>query len=151
MGVGYLGSRYLIHPLYFAVILLIDKFLIFKNHSLMLNSTVILLLPTSFTLTVMHLDFNDLKQMPEFQMLLDTVACQGKEIIGLRAQLPAWVPVETACEITGLSATSLWRERKKPNTVIKSKKDHGLRYERASLLAYNQLRTQVKPRGRNLE
>jgi hypothetical protein len=72
----------------------------------------------------------------------------GAEIQALRDQLPEWVPVEVAITITGLSATTLWRERRKPDSVIKSKQDHGLRYERASLLAYNKLRTQIRPRGR---
>ena len=85
---------------------------------------------------------------PEFQDMRAEIDYLKKEVQELKDAVPAWVPVETACEITGLSAASLWRERKKPDTVIKSKKDHGLRYERASLLAYNKLRTQIKPRGR---
>lgn len=90
----------------------------------------------------------DFEEDPFIQKLLAQLQAMAKRISELEASTPAWVTVEVAMEITGLSATSLWRERKKPGAVIKCKQDHGLRYERASLLAYNKTRTEVKPRGR---
>lgn len=90
----------------------------------------------------------DFEEDPFIQRLLAQIQELARRVSELEAGASAWVTVEVAMEITGLSATSLWRERKKPDTVIKSKHDHGLRYERASLLAYNKTRTEVKPRGR---
>jgi hypothetical protein len=90
----------------------------------------------------------DITQDPAFQQLVAELRELREEVRDLRKLVPSYVPVEQAMELTGLSATSLWRERKKPGTVLVTVQDHGLRYERASLLAYNKLRTQVRSRGR---
>jgi hypothetical protein len=90
----------------------------------------------------------DISQDPVIIKIMAELQEVRQEVGELRKAVPAYVPVEVAMSITGLSATSLWRERKKPGSVIKSKQDHGLRYERASLLVYNKTRTEVKPRGR---
>lgn len=90
----------------------------------------------------------DFEEDPFIQKLLAQIQDLVQRVSELEVGTAAWVTVEVAMEITGLSATSLWRERKKPDTVIKCKQDYGLRYERASLLAYNKTRTEVKSRGR---
>lgn len=58
----------------------------------------------------------------------------------LAAQLPEWVDEHEAQRLTCLSSTTLWRERKNPRSLIVWKSDHGVRYQRASLLAHNHSR-----------
>ena len=81
--------------------------------------------------------FLSLDQFPEFRALQQR--CEGlqQEITQVRALLPAYVPEEEARRMTGLSGTTLWRERRRKGSLIEWKQDHGVRYLRASLLAYN--------------
>jgi hypothetical protein len=90
----------------------------------------------------------DITQDPAFQQLATELQELREEVRDLRKAVPTYVPVEIAVQITGLSATSLWRERKKPGTMLVTIKDHGLRYERDSLLLYIKQRMQIKARGR---
>ncbi|WP_151086850.1 hypothetical protein [Hymenobacter baengnokdamensis] len=58
-----------------------------------------------------------------------------------RAALPEWVRDGEAQQLTGLSQATLARERKKPDTLLVWKSAGGLRYERRSVLAFNEART----------
>lgn len=87
----------------------------------------------------MHLEFEDLKQVPEFRALLATVEQQGQELKELRAQLPEWVSEPEAQRLTNLSGRTLLRLRNQQ--TISWKHDHGVHYERASLLAHNASRS----------
>lgn len=86
----------------------------------------------------------DLMQFPEFLALCKLVADQGEELRQLKASLPEWVDEAEAQRLTGLSRTTLFRERKSTTSLIRWKQDHGVRYERASLLSYNKSRAVVR-------
>jgi hypothetical protein len=99
----------------------------------------------------MHLDFNDLKQIPEFQQLLSTVEAQAKELKILRSRHLKWVNSEQAQEITGLSRRSLLRERQNPDSLIVFKEDHGVRYDYDSLLKHKESRAHGRGRLAQLQ
>jgi hypothetical protein len=82
----------------------------------------------------MTFTFN-LKDDPEFQALFKL--CQGlkQEVADLRAQLPEWVSEPEAQRLTNLSGRTLLRLRDQGKLVWKQ--DHGIHYQRASLLAHN--------------
>lgn len=94
----------------------------------------------------MRLDFADLLEIPEFQALVSQQGQLRAEVASLRAQLPDWVDQVEAERLTGLSETTLWRERQNPHSLIKWKSDRGVRYDRASLLAHNASRTITRSR-----
>lgn len=96
----------------------------------------------------MHLDFEDLKRIPEFRALLATVDRQGQELKELRAQLPEWVSEPEAQRLTNLSGRTLLRLRNQQ--VLIWKYDHGVHYQRASLLAHNASRSLGRGRLANL-
>jgi hypothetical protein len=58
----------------------------------------------------------------------------------LEAQLPEWIREHEAQLLTGLSQSTLSRERRKPDTEIVWKSEGGVRYLRSSLEAFNEAR-----------
>lgn len=61
-------------------------------------------------------------------------------IAALEASQPEWVREEDAQLLTGLSQSTLARERKKPATLLVFTDSGPLRYLRSSLLAFNEAR-----------
>jgi hypothetical protein len=59
----------------------------------------------------------------------------------LEAKQPDWVREEEAQLLTGLSRSTLARERKKPDTPLVWKSAGGLRYLRDSIFTYNEARS----------
>ena len=86
----------------------------------------------------------DLSQIPEIQDILRQLREVKAEVIELRHALPEWVDQVEAERLTGLSGTTLWRERKNPRSLIKWKQDRGVRYLRSSLIAHNTSRAVVR-------
>jgi hypothetical protein len=82
----------------------------------------------------------DFEEDPFIKQLLAQIKTMAEQIRMLEISTPVYVPEEVACTLTGLSRTTLWRERKRTGSLIKWKQDHGVRYLRASLLAYNESR-----------
>ncbi len=76
-----------------------------------------------------------LKDDPEFQEVLKLCKDLKKEVADLRSQLPEWVGEREAQRLTNLSARTLYRLRIEQELVWKH--DHGIHYQRASLLAHN--------------
>lgn len=72
----------------------------------------------------------------------------------LEAQQDEWVNTKEATRITGVTDDTLKAERDRPRTLIEVKFEGktGKKplYSRASLLAYNESRTQRRTAGRNL-
>ena len=60
------------------------------------------------------------------------------ELAHYRAALPEWVREAEAQQLTGLSQATLAWVRKKPDTLLAWKSAGGLRYERRSVLAFNE-------------
>ncbi len=77
----------------------------------------------------------------EFEQLRKEVQELRAELALYRAALPEWVREAEAQQLTGLSQATLARERKMPNTLLVWKSAGGLRYERRSVLAFNEART----------
>jgi hypothetical protein len=77
----------------------------------------------------------------EFAQLRDAFFSLKTEVADLRAKQPEWVREEEAMTLTGLSHSTLARERKNPDTLLVWKSTGGLRYERKSLLAFNEARS----------
>ena len=86
----------------------------------------------------------DLTQFPEFQHLQQQCQQLAEQLREVQAQLPQWVDEVEAQRITGLSRTTMFRERQRPHSLIRWKQDHGVRYERASLIAHNHSRAVVR-------
>ena len=78
-----------------------------------------------------------LSDFPEYQELVQVLQTVRAEVADLRHQLPEWVDQVEAERLTGLSDTTLWRERRNPHSLIEWKSDRGVRYLRASLIAHN--------------
>jgi len=85
-----------------------------------------------------------LTDFPEFQHLVGQFQQLSAELREVKAALPQWVDEAEARRLTGLSRTTLYRERQNPHSLIAWKQDHGVRYLRASLLAYNTSRAVVR-------
>ncbi|MDO7854427.1 hypothetical protein [Hymenobacter convexus] len=85
-----------------------------------------------------------LNDFPEWKQFLEEFRQLKKEVIELRAALPEWVDQVEAERLTGLSNTTLWRERKNPHSLIQWKQDRGVRYLRSSLIAHNTSRAVVR-------
>lgn len=85
-----------------------------------------------------------LSDFPEWNKLLGQFQQITAEVQELRASLPEWVDQVEAERLTGLSHTTLWRERKNLHSLIQWKQDRGVRYLRASLIAYNNSRAVVR-------
>lgn len=79
----------------------------------------------------------DLTQYAAFQQLqqLCQQLLQRQDVV--ESKLPEWVDGVDACRITGVSKATLGRERKKAESFIVWKEDHGIHYLRSSLLSYN--------------
>jgi len=97
----------------------------------------------------MHLDFEDLKRIPEFRVLLATVDQQSKEIQALKDRQLKWVTDEQAQQITGLSRDTLRRHRQATGSIIVYQ-PAPLRYDYDSLLAHNERRSLGRGRLANL-
>lgn len=82
----------------------------------------------------------DFEKDPFMQQLLSRMEAMTEQIRVLEISTPEYVSEEIARRLTGLSGTTLWRERHRPGSLIEWKQDHGVRYLRASLLAYNNSR-----------
>lgn len=78
-----------------------------------------------------------LSDFPEWKQLVGQFQQLASELRELKAALPDWVEEAEAQRLTGHSRTTLYRERQNPHSLIKWKQDHGVKYERASLLAHN--------------
>jgi len=76
--------------------------------------------------------------------LVDKDEQKTRQIQALENALPEWVDQVEAERLTGLSETSLWRQRKNSDSLIEWKQDRGVRYLRASLIAYNNRRAVVR-------
>jgi hypothetical protein len=61
-------------------------------------------------------------------------------IARLEAQMPEWMREHEAQLLTGLSQSTLSRERRKPDTLIVWKSQGGVRYLRSSVEAFNEAR-----------
>lgn len=85
-----------------------------------------------------------LNDFPEWNQLLEELRQLKQEVLELRAALPEWVDQVEAERLTGLSNTTLWRERKNPHSLIQWKSDRGVRYLRSSLIPHNTSRTVVR-------
>ena len=83
----------------------------------------------------------DLTQLPEFQAMQRQIQTMTTQIADLQNALPEWVDQVEAERLTGLSETTLWRERKRPVSLIIWKSDRGVRYLRSSLIDHNNRRT----------
>lgn len=86
----------------------------------------------------------------EFEELRKQVQELQSELAQYRAALPEWVRETEAQQLTGLSQSTLSRERKKPDTLLVWKSVGGLRYLRSSILAYNEARSIRKNRYQRL-
>lgn len=62
-------------------------------------------------------------------------------IAKLEASQPDWLREDEAMSLTGLSRSTLIRERKKANTLLVVSSSGPLRYQRASVDEFNQART----------
>jgi hypothetical protein len=77
----------------------------------------------------------------EFEELRKQVQELRAELAQYRAAVPEWVRGAEAQRLTGLSQSTLSRERRKPDTLLVWKSVGGLRYLRSSVLAYNEARS----------
>jgi predicted transcriptional regulator len=81
-----------------------------------------------------------------FEALRREVAETRAEVKFLKAQLPDWMREHEAQRYTGLSQSTISRERRKPDTLIVWKSEGGVRYLRSSLDAFNEARQNRKNR-----
>jgi chaperonin cofactor prefoldin len=79
----------------------------------------------------------DLTQYAAFQQLQQQYQQLFQRLDTVESKLPEWVDGVEACRITGVSRPTLGRERKKAESFIVWKEDHGIHYLRSSLLSYN--------------
>ena len=77
----------------------------------------------------------------EFEELRKQVQVLQAELAQLKANLPTWVRESEAQQLTGLSQSTLSRERRKSDTLLVWKSVGGLRYLRSSVLAYIEARS----------
>ncbi len=82
----------------------------------------------------------NLSDFPEYRALIERLDALSEEVRQLKASLPEYVGQQEAERLTGLSRTTLFRERKRLGSLIKWKSDRGPKYLRSSLLAHNQSR-----------
>jgi hypothetical protein len=77
--------------------------------------------------------------LEQFEAALGMLQKALARIDRLEAQLPEWMREHEAQVFTGLSQSTLSRERRKPDTVIVWKSEGGVRYLRSSLEAFNEV------------
>ncbi len=65
----------------------------------------------------------DLENSPQFVALRELCEANARELLALKALLPAWVREEEAQRLAGLSRSQLYRERHRPGSLIRWKQD----------------------------
>ena len=84
--------------------------------------------------------------LEQHEALARQLAVALDRIAKLEAAQPDWLREEQAIRLTGLSQSTLIRERKKPNTLLVVTDSGPLRYLRSSVEAFNEARMLRKGR-----
>jgi predicted mannosyl-3-phosphoglycerate phosphatase (HAD superfamily) len=78
--------------------------------------------------------------LEQFEELRRELAEMREELNLVKSRQPEWMREHEAQRYTGLSQSTISRERRKPDSLIVWKSEGGVRYLRSSLDAFNEAR-----------